>query len=366
MTMKKYLTALLLMGLSLHASATGDNQSATWLERVHDFGTIAEADGKVSCMMRLVNTTNSEIAITEVRPSCGCTAANYPRKPIAAGDTATIFLVFNPYGRPGEFSKDVIVRLSSSPRRTILKIKGSVIAEEQTVSKKYPVSVGSLKIDNNILPFGDIYKTKNKNAYINGYNTGRDSIKVYALDIPKCVAVKAVPTIVPPGGLCAIIVHLDATKCPDDWGVTDYSFRLLSEPIHENASAYAGIARISAIANIKEDFSKVSDIELKDAARIRVSDEKIDLGKIGNNTVSRSFSIYNDGKRTLKIHKIVCSEGINASINKTSLKHGKSATVTVTAQIPQYSSASFLNSTITIITNAPQSPTTTIRIVAEK
>ena len=86
MSTPRSLFFLLLFLAALAATAAGD--AATWLEREHDFGMIDEANGKVACTMRLVNTTDSMLSIIEVRPSCGCTAVRYPRQPIAPADTA--------------------------------------------------------------------------------------------------------------------------------------------------------------------------------------------------------------------------------------------------------------------------------------
>lgn len=343
---------------------SAEEKSATWLDVVHDFSTIAEADGKVACQMRLVNTTDSAIVITEVRPSCGCTAAKYPRQPIAKGDTASIYLVYNPYGRPGEFSKDVVVRLNCAPHRTVLKIKGSVIAEEQTVNEHYPVSVGSLKINGSIALLGEVTKGKGKNAYLDGYNTGRDSVRVYALDVPKCISVKTVPDTVPPGGLCAVIVHLATDKCPNDWGNAEYTFRLLAEPMRENASAYAGIARISAVANLKEDFSQMTEHDRAEAPRLKPDCDKLIFGRMGSESAVCTLVVANEGKRPLKVHRIVCDDGVTASINRNTLKRGKTAKITVVAQLSK--DEAYMNKTMTLITNDPESPQKVIRLVGER
>lgn len=352
--------------LSFGMSAA-DGDAVLWLQKTHNFGTIAEADGKVTCKMGFVNIADSAIVITEVRPTCGCTAASYPRRPIEPGDTAFLTFVFNPFGYLGGFSKDVVVRLSAQPRRTVLKIEGSVIGKEQTVSKRYPVAVGSLRIDNRILPFGELTKGGNRNAYLSGYNTGRDSIRVYA-ETPKFLSVKFMPDTIAPGGLCSIIVHFDSSKCPNDWGATKYTFHLLSEPLHENAQAYAGITQISAIANLSEDFSKLSEKDLQQAPVIGIDDNRVDFGRMGYETVTRTLSITNTGKRKLEIRKLICpdTENVSVSIDHSTIKHGKKATVTVTAKLPADSDLAYLNSTLTIVSNDPANPSKTVRLVGTR
>lgn len=342
------------------------DKSAVWLETEHDFGTIAENNGKVSCMMRLVNATDSAIVIIEVRPACGCTAVDYPHRPINPGDTATVILVYNPYGRPGEFDKPVTVRLNTSPKRTVLKVKGTVIASEETISQQYPVSVGSLKLSNSIAPFGEIIKGSQKNAYLSAYNTGQDSVRVYHEKLPENITVTTIPDVVPPGGRCSIVVHLDTKKTTEAWGPTEYTFRLLSEPLHLNASAYAGIARITAIANLHDDFSKLTEKEIAQAPKIALSSQKIDFGSMGDKSVTRTVTISNDGKNTLEIYRLLSSlpESTKISIDKQSIKQGKSTDIAITATIPE--GESYLNATLTIYSNDPKSPVTLLRLVGTK
>ena len=134
------LTALMCTAMLAHADGI-----VRWLEMQHEFGTIHEEDGKVSCTMRLVNDGDSELIITQVRTSCGCTAAGYDKAPIAPGDTARITITYDPVARPGEFSKDVFVYTNGTPRRSGVSIHGVVIAQPETLSEFYPVAVGAMR-----------------------------------------------------------------------------------------------------------------------------------------------------------------------------------------------------------------------------
>jgi hypothetical protein len=94
------------MGFAFNCMGEG---VASWLETTHDFGTFEEKVKNVTCQIRFVNTGDSALVITNVRPTCGCTASEYPHDPIAVGDTASITLTYSAIGRPGQFSKDVFV-----------------------------------------------------------------------------------------------------------------------------------------------------------------------------------------------------------------------------------------------------------------
>lgn len=55
-----------------------------------DFGTIKEADGKVSHTFEVSNTGDMPLVITRVIASCGCTTPEWPKEPVAPGKKAQI------------------------------------------------------------------------------------------------------------------------------------------------------------------------------------------------------------------------------------------------------------------------------------
>ena len=69
---------------SAQQAATQTSQGGlTFNERIHDFGQINEADGRVKTIFEFVNDTNVPITMTNVQASCGCTVPEWSREPIA-------------------------------------------------------------------------------------------------------------------------------------------------------------------------------------------------------------------------------------------------------------------------------------------
>lgn len=98
---------------------------ADFSEKTHNFGNIREADGMVTAEFPFVNKGDSPLVIISAVASCGCTRPEYPKQPVAPGESGIIKVTYNPAGRPGEFSKTVTVR---TPEKKIkLRIKGNVI-----------------------------------------------------------------------------------------------------------------------------------------------------------------------------------------------------------------------------------------------
>lgn len=98
--------------------------------KTHDFGTIKESNGPVSCEFKFTNTGSEPLVIISANASCGCTRPEYPKKPIRPGNTGVIKVTYLPQGRPGEFSKTIKVRTNAKrPKSVSLKITGVVIPE---------------------------------------------------------------------------------------------------------------------------------------------------------------------------------------------------------------------------------------------
>ena len=234
---------------------SGQPKAATWLERTHDFGLIDEDGGKVSCTMRLVNTTDSALSIIEVRPGCGCTAVQYPKQPIEQGDTASLTLVFNPRGRPGRFSKGVAVRLSCQPSRTSLIVEGTVRASDATLNRRFPTLAGPLRLSNHLLPLGEVAKDSSRNGILTAYNASSDTLSLASIDVAAPLSVQFTPATLPPGEECRIMVTFDASKCNDCMGVTEIPLRVSATPVNPTESSTMSVARVTVVANVRERLS---------------------------------------------------------------------------------------------------------------
>lgn len=125
---------------SAQQAATQTSQGGlTFNERIHDFGQINEADGRVKTIFEFVNDTNVPITMTNVQASCGCTVPEWSREPIAPKKKGYISVTFNPAGRPGNFRKSITVRYteagSTQSKATTLNIRGEVIPAVKNVAK---------------------------------------------------------------------------------------------------------------------------------------------------------------------------------------------------------------------------------------
>jgi hypothetical protein len=95
-------------------------------EEEHDFGKIIQGE-KVSWSFRFKNIGKSDMVISNVKGSCGCTVADFPKKPIRPGEENKITVRFDSEGKRGLQNKTLTVAANTQPNVKILTIKAEII-----------------------------------------------------------------------------------------------------------------------------------------------------------------------------------------------------------------------------------------------
>jgi len=102
----------------------------TFDKDMHDFGEIFQGE-KVTVDFKFTNTGKNDLVITSARASCGCTVPDYPKEPIAPGQSSYIKVQYNSEGRSNAFNKTVTVTANTIPNENRIKIKGVVIVPQK-------------------------------------------------------------------------------------------------------------------------------------------------------------------------------------------------------------------------------------------
>ncbi|MDR2915183.1 MAG: DUF1573 domain-containing protein [Tannerella sp.] len=92
----------------------------------YDFGSVSESGGIVECEFVFKNTGDTPLVVSKVTTSCGCTAPDWSKEPVATGKQGFIKVTFNPKGRKGSISKSLTVFTNGNPSSIRLKVKGIV------------------------------------------------------------------------------------------------------------------------------------------------------------------------------------------------------------------------------------------------
>ena len=130
MTKRFFITLFTVCLVAISGLADDKYAEATFEVKSHDFGTIQEAKGPVSCTFEFTNTGDKPLLIIDATASCGCTRPEYPTKPIKPGKKGKIKVTYSPIGRPGAFKKTVKIKTNGKERTTTLRIEGTVIPKK--------------------------------------------------------------------------------------------------------------------------------------------------------------------------------------------------------------------------------------------
>lgn len=100
-------------------------------ETAHDFGDIVQGD-KVAYTFKFKNTGTEPLILKNVMTTCGCTATNWPREPIAPGQEKEIAATFNSAGKMGKQNKVITVISNASNGNQRVSIISNVVAQPAT------------------------------------------------------------------------------------------------------------------------------------------------------------------------------------------------------------------------------------------
>jgi len=120
-------TAKVVQATPAEVKATPLPSTIKWDQEMHDFGEI-EKGKPVTYEFSFTNNTKETVLITNVRPACGCTAANYTKTPIKPGEKGMVAATFNA-ANVGVFQKSVTITTNENGVDAVktLSFKGKVL-----------------------------------------------------------------------------------------------------------------------------------------------------------------------------------------------------------------------------------------------
>ncbi len=104
-----------------------------WLDTVKNFGTITMGE-KIKITFRCLNTGEKQLFLSDVRPSCGCTLAEYTKEPIPPGKEGKIVAEFDSNkSHPGKLTKTIYVHTNTkNSTPPYLIFTGEIIRDESS------------------------------------------------------------------------------------------------------------------------------------------------------------------------------------------------------------------------------------------
>lgn len=109
----------------LNKKTAGPSTSLKFEDTTFDFGEIKQ-DSENKKVFTFTNTGSEPLIIENAKGSCGCTVPNYPKEPVAPGETGEIEVVYKPGKQKNAQSKTITITANTQPANTILTIKANV------------------------------------------------------------------------------------------------------------------------------------------------------------------------------------------------------------------------------------------------
>jgi hypothetical protein len=305
--MKIRISSLLVLIHFLAAPAFGQHKPAiSFAEKEFNFGTFRESDGIVKHDFQFTNQGKIPLIVNDVKASCGCTVAEWPREPVLPGKTGIIRVSFDPEKQSGSFNKTIQINSNADLPQMVIAIKGVVIPVDM-VEEVYKFTVGEIRLETIYAAFGEIYKGKTATYSIKIFNASNNKpASLTFRRIPAHLKIRVIPEIIEPQQEGRIELEYLTT------GTSDWDYVVDRLDFMVNGQAFPN-SRINVTANIREDFSEISAEEMAMAPRAEFDSHQFDFGNITDDkVVEHSFKLTNTGKSNLYIRKVGASCGCTA------------------------------------------------------
>lgn len=326
------------------------------------FGTIEESDGPVEHTFTFTNVGSVPFVIESVVTSCGCTTPDYSRRPIKPNESSEIKVTYDPAGRPGRFSREVVIVSNSRKNKNTITIKGVVKGREKSIEDEYGYEIiGGLRTNSLMGNFSYIEQNQNRSIVI-GYANPTDqnmSVTVDKITGAPFFNVVAYPQSLAPGEKGSLTLTYDITD-QSVWGYISDSFYVVVD-------GKTNQIPITTTGYVVEPFSELSATERRNSPEMTIESVYYDFGHISQSGVhKRSFTITNNGKSPLIIRDVKAPQGVSTSVEvDETIAVGASKSFDITVDAAKVST-DYMDSEVTFIVNIPQRPMRKIKLIGYK
>ncbi|MDY6207203.1 MAG: DUF1573 domain-containing protein [Prevotella sp.] len=303
------------------------------------------------------NADTRTLHIHQVRTSCGCAVADYPRIGIEGQRDFQVYVTYDAK-QMGHFEKQIAVYSNGSDKPFMLTLRGVVVDKVRHYEGKYDFTLGLLNADKNHLEFDDINKGERPYQEIHIQNLSSQPATPVVMHLPNYLKAEVSPSTIASGHAGVVRIWLDSKQLRN-YGLTQTSVYLGAFP----GDKVSEEKEISISSVLLPDFRAIDEDRLATAPQLRMSSESLDLGSFeGKDKKSGTIIIENTGKETLEINSLqMFTTGLEISLNKKKLKAGDSAKLKITADRKMLKTARS-KPRILMITNDPKKPKVVINI----
>lgn len=341
---------LLMIALPLNA------QKLQVIDKEIDCGKV-EYNKPVTATFKMKNKGGRKLIISDVRVSCGCISADYPKNEISSGEDFELKVTYDAR-QMGHFFKEACIYSNGTKEPVYISMKGIVQEHVNDYSKTYPYKVGDLRVDKLDLEFDDVNRGDMPVDEINMVNEGTAVLEPNLMHLPPYLTAEASQPYLRPGqtGKIMVTLHSDLIH---DLGITQTTLHLANR----KGDKVSQENEINASAVLLPSFAQLTENELLNAPKITLSEENEVTMDFGNKTKqTRKIEITNTGKSLLVIRSLrMFSDALRVTLGKTELAPGQKTTLKITADKELMAKAR-TTPRVLMITNDPNKAKVVIKI----
>lgn len=352
---QKYLFILFTL-LTSHASLLEVNAQRISIEKTTiDCGRTG-FEQPATATFELRNKGLRRLVIESVKPDCGCTAVEFPHE-VGAGEKFTIKMIYDAR-QLGHFQKMAAVISNGSSGPVYLTMKGIVLADLEDFTGNYPLAMGELLLDKNVLEYDDVNKGDAPIQEIHVLNNGSVTMQPNVMHLPTYLSATVTPQTIAPGKAATITVTLHSDKLRD-FGLTQTSV-YLAKQLGERVSQDNEIPVSTVLLPDLKDFTTANKSL---APQLQISQTDIDFTDMeGKKKKTADVMLQNVGKSKLQISSMqLFTQGLKVTLGKRELESGETTMLKITGIAEELSKVR-TRPRILMITNDPDHSKVVINI----
>lgn len=313
----------------------------------------------VTATFEMKNKGGKKLKIQDVRVSCGCLDAEYPKYEIASGESFTLKLTYDAK-QMGHFHKEARIYSNGSKQPVSLVMNGVVQEEVNDFSGQYPYVVGKLRVDKRDIEFDDVSKGDQPEQDIHVLNEGMSVLAPNLMHLPAFLSATVTPEYLRPGMAGKITVKLLSSKL-HDYGIATTSVHLANK-LGDKVSADNEV-NVSAV--LLPSFDDMTQQERHNAPKVKLSAEKVDIDFEGKEKKTERVEITNYGGSRLKLSSLhMFSSAMKVTLGKSELAPGEKTTLKMVVYKDELAKAR-TQPRVLMITNDPEHPKVVIKVNAK-
>jgi hypothetical protein len=166
------------------ASSQTPSSAIAFEERVHDFGTIYEKNGKVSHTFVFKNNGKTPVTVNDIYSGCGCIGKVISNGEVKSGSKGKVTITFNPDYKSGFFSKEIVVYSNNSQEYNRIWVQGTIKPAEHPIEDDYPYNFGKgLYLRLKVMAFGYLKPGETKQMQLHyANNTDKEMTLKFVVD----------------------------------------------------------------------------------------------------------------------------------------------------------------------------------------